>query len=65
MSIDVMLASNFNLISNNVQGLKSSENQIKLFEPFKSKLAPRVTWKHELNKQVFLKVGNPVRVVFL
>lgn len=43
-----MLASNFNLISNNFQGLKLSEKRIKLFEPIKSKLAPSVfflLWK--------------------
>ena len=35
-----MFAINFNFISNNVKGLKSTKKRIKLFEYFKSKLAP-------------------------
>ena len=35
-----MSAINFNFISNNVKGLKSTKKGIKLFEYFKSKLAP-------------------------
>ena len=35
-----MPAIDFNFISNNVKGLKSTKKRIKLFEYFKSKLAP-------------------------
>ena len=35
-----MTAINLNFISNNVKRLKSSKKRIKLFEYFKSKLAP-------------------------
>ena len=76
-----MSAINFNFISNNVKGLKSTKKRIKLFEYFKSKLAPsgvlfaqethsimeieKKKWKDELNGQIFFHMGNPIRVVFL
>ena len=64
---------NFNFISNNVKGLKSTKKGIKLFEYFKSKLAPsgvlfpqethstkeiEQKWKNELNGQIFFSHGK-------
>ena len=68
-----MPANIFNFISNNVKGLKSTKKQIKLFEYFKSKLAPSSVlfaqethstkeieqkWKDELNGQIFFSHGK-------
>ena len=68
-----MFAINFNFISNNVKGLKSTKKRIKLFEYFKSKLAPsgvlfaqethstkeiEQKWKDELNGQIFFSHGK-------
>ena len=63
-----MSAINFNFISNNVKGLRSTKKRIKLIEYFKSKFAPsgvlfaqethytkeiEQKWKDELNGQTF------------
>ena len=68
-----MPAISFNFISNNVKGLKSTKKRIKLFEYFKSKLAPsgvlfaqethstkeiEQKWKDELNGQIFSSHGK-------
>ena len=68
-----MTAINFNFISNNVKGLKSSKKRIKLFEYFKSKPAPSGVlfaeethsnkeiehkWKDESNGQIFFSHGE-------
>ena len=68
-----MLANNFNFTSNNVKGLKLTKKRIKLFEYFKSKLAPNgilfareihstkeieQKWKDELNGQTFFSHGK-------
>ena len=64
---------NFNFMLNNVKGLKLTKKRIKLFEYFKSKLAPsdvlfaqetRSTkeieqkWKDESNRQIFFWHGK-------
>ena len=75
-----MIPINFNFILNNVKGLKLTKKRIKLFEYFKSKLAPsgvlfaqethstkeiEKKWKDELNGQIFFfGMGNSIRVVF-
>ena len=63
-----MIPISFNFILNNVKGLKLTKKRIKLFEYFKSKLAPsgvlfaqethstkeiEKKWKDELNGQIF------------
>ena len=70
-----MIATNFDFISNNVKGLKSSKKRIKLFEYFKSKLAPsgvlfaqethstkeiEQKWKDELNGQKNFSYGKSI-----
>ena len=68
-----MSAINFNFISNNVKGLRSTKKRIKLIEYFKSKFAPsgvlfaqethytkeiEQKWKDELNGQTFFSHGK-------
>ena len=68
-----MPANNFNFMSNNVKGLKSTKKRIKLFEYFKSKLAPsgplfapethstkeiEDKWKDEMNGRIFFSHGK-------
>ena len=68
-----MSAINFNFISNNVKGLRSTKKWIKLIEYFKSKFAPsdvlfaqethytkeiEQKWKDELNGQTFFSHGK-------
>ena len=75
-----MPAINFNFISNNVKGLKSTKKRIKLFECFKSKFAPSdvifVQETHsnkeieqksndELNGQIFFSHGKSSLCGFL
>ena len=53
LQIHVMPAINFNYISNNVKGFKLTKKRIKLFEYFKSKLAPsavRFAQKNSFNQ---------------
>ena len=75
-----MAAINLKFISNNVKGLEITKKWIKLFEYFKSKLAPSVfilpkklIQPRKLNKngkmdcmgKYFFRMGNPIHVVFL
>ena len=64
---------NFNFISKNVKRIKSTKKRIKLFQYFKSKLAPsdalfaqethlakeiEQKWKDQLNEQIFFSHGK-------